>query len=368
MNSLAKVGCALAALGLVGCGSVAEAPGQKQLSAEVGQVRSQLGSLEASLNKSAKQIDELTALAQANQVQLRQLAKKSVEQAAAPAAAAAPEAPVAASADPAVRRALFRENIREFFAQSGGDLLLPVDDLPPVVLETIQETIPGLELTEVEQRRRGEGVEFDVRGTLGKKKFRLRIAADGTVLDAELPPDQAPQIVWDAASQTIPGIVLTEVRQKRRGGRVEFDVRGKLGNKKFKLRIGADGTVLEAELPLELAPQPVRDAASQTIPGIKLASVKQKRRGERVEFEVRGKLGKKKLKLLIAADGTVLEAELPLDQTPQIIWDAVAEAIPGIELTAVEQRQDDEGVYYCLRGRVGKKKSHLHLNADGTVR
>ncbi|MCH7553766.1 MAG: hypothetical protein IIC82_07200, partial [Chloroflexi bacterium] len=145
MNSLAKVGCALATLGLVGCGSVAEAPGQKQLSAEVGQVRSQLGSLEASLEQSAKQIDELTALARANQVQLGQLAKKSVEHAvAAPAASAAPAAaaPAATQIDPAVLRALFRENIREFFAQAGGDLLLPVDDLPPVVLETLQETIP----------------------------------------------------------------------------------------------------------------------------------------------------------------------------------------------------------------------------------
>ena len=65
MNSLAKAGCALAALGLVGCGSVAEAPGQKQLSAEVEQVRHKLGSLEASLKQNAQQIDELTALARA---------------------------------------------------------------------------------------------------------------------------------------------------------------------------------------------------------------------------------------------------------------------------------------------------------------
>ena len=148
MNSLAKGGCVLTLLGLVGCGSVDESPGQKQLSAEAGQVQHQLGSLEASLKQNAEQIDRLTALARANQVELRQLAKKSVGIVAAPVAPAAATAPV----DPAVLRALVRENIREFFAQAGRPLRLPLSDLPPAVRETLLETIPGIQVRSVEQK------------------------------------------------------------------------------------------------------------------------------------------------------------------------------------------------------------------------
>ncbi len=154
MNTLAKVGCALVTLGLVGCVEVAEAPGQKQPSAEAGQVQLQLRSLEASLKQNAKQIEKLTALAQANQVQLRQLARKSVGKAAAPATPPAPPAgPAAAAAvDPAELRALVGEIIREFFAQAGKPLKLPLTDLPPAVRETLQETIPGMQIRSVEQK------------------------------------------------------------------------------------------------------------------------------------------------------------------------------------------------------------------------
>ena len=96
MNSLAKIGCALATLGLVGCGSETKSPGQRQPSAKVGQFERQMQSLQTSLKQNAKQIEKLTALAQANHIQLQQLANKSVKHAA--------SAPV----DPAVLRELVR--------------------------------------------------------------------------------------------------------------------------------------------------------------------------------------------------------------------------------------------------------------------
>ena len=126
--------------------------------------------------------------------------------------------------------------------------------------------------------------------------------------------------------------------------------------------------MLEAELPPELAPQLVRDAVLTAVPGIKLTRVELDIDDGEVVFNVDGRLGKKKIELRIAADGTVLNAELPLALVPRVILQAARNAVPGIDLDdEVDLKTRDGEVVYDFKGEVGDQDYELRISEAGVV-
>ena len=85
-------------------------------------------------------------------------------------------------------------------------------------------------------------------GRLGRKKYDLRIAADGTVLEADLPLALVPRIITDAARNAVPGIDLdNDAKLETRDGEHVYEIDGDVGDRDYELRISAAGVVLRIE-------------------------------------------------------------------------------------------------------------------------
>ena len=108
------------------------------------------------------------------------------------------------------------------------------------------------------------------------------------------------------------------VERKMRDGRVVFDLEGEVGGKDYWLRIAADGEVIEAEMPISSAPKAVRDAAAREVEGIELRRVQRDIDDGEVIFEVKGRVGKDRYTIRVSPVGEILGVEMPLGQVPQV--------------------------------------------------
>jgi uncharacterized membrane protein YkoI len=124
-------------------------------------------------------------------------------------------------------------------------------------------------------------------------------------------PDELPQSVKDAAAKTLEGAAITRAEQRHDKGRTYYKLKARLGGQEYDLRITAEGKVTEAEMPVDLAPQVVKDAAAKAVEGIILSQVKlEPGRGGQL-FDVEGRAGGKKYDLQILPDGQVIEIDGP---------------------------------------------------------
>jgi len=58
-----------------------------------------------------------------------------------------------------------------------------------------------------------------------------------------------PAVVKDAAAKAVAGIVLEdEVEQQTKDGKVVYEFDGKVGDKKYEIKVGADGKVIKTKV------------------------------------------------------------------------------------------------------------------------
>jgi len=65
--------------------------------------------------------------------------------------------------------------------------------------------------------------------------------------DGKIALDQVPAAVKAAAEQAVTGIVLTEAKKKTKDGKVIYELAGKVGDKSHKIKVDADGKVLNGK-------------------------------------------------------------------------------------------------------------------------
>lgn len=73
--------------------------------------------------------------------------------------------------------------------------------------------------------------------------------ASGPLLDddEEIPLDQVPQVVKDAALAAVPGLVLEEAEKETENGVVLYCLEGAAGGKEYEVEVTENGTVVEVE-------------------------------------------------------------------------------------------------------------------------
>lgn len=70
---------------------------------------------------------------------------------------------------------------------------------------------------------------------------------DGEENEEEIPLDQVPQVVKDAALKVVEGITLTEAEKETEDSGVVYEIEGTAGGKEYVIEVAADGKVLEVE-------------------------------------------------------------------------------------------------------------------------
>ncbi|MHC4506134.1 MAG: hypothetical protein ACYTFI_22800 [Planctomycetota bacterium] len=154
-----------------------------------------------------------------------------------------------AQVDPDQIGRIVDERMRESIVMATGKARMQPDALPAVVAAAAAKTLEGAQITRAEQRRDGDRTYYKLKTRLGGREYDLRITAEGKVTEAEMPVDLAPQVVKEAAAKAVEGIVLSQVKlEPGRGGQL-YDVEGRSGGRKYDLQILPDGQVIEIDGP-----------------------------------------------------------------------------------------------------------------------
>ncbi len=68
-----------------------------------------------------------------------------------------------------------------------SDTEIPLTDVPANIINIVQNTLPGISLTEAEKEIHDDSVTYELEGKLiNGKKYEIKIAESGTIIKIEL--------------------------------------------------------------------------------------------------------------------------------------------------------------------------------------
>jgi uncharacterized membrane protein YkoI len=68
-----------------------------------------------------------------------------------------------------------------------NEVEVPVSELPANIISIVQNTLPGITLTEAEKETKDDTVIYELEGKLiNGKEYEIKIAEDGTIIKVEL--------------------------------------------------------------------------------------------------------------------------------------------------------------------------------------
>ena len=72
-------------------------------------------------------------------------------------------------------------------SENNSEIEIPVSEVPANIISIVQDTLPGISLTEAEKEISDDIVIYELEGKLiNGKEYEIKIAADGTIIKIEL--------------------------------------------------------------------------------------------------------------------------------------------------------------------------------------
>jgi hypothetical protein len=139
-----------------------------------------------------------------------------------------------------------------------------------------------------------------------------------------------------------------------------------------RLHLGPAGEVkhVAADLPLEQVPQIVKDAVDRERPGGRVLRAERRWSGETTRFAVTKVVDALRHVFVIDPAGRLVrtEIEIPPSRAPQIILDAGNQAAPGGSLLSVSEVREGDRLEYLIRKRNGEQILAVRVGSGGELR
>lgn len=72
-------------------------------------------------------------------------------------------------------------------SDTDSDTEIPLTDVPSNIINIVQNTLPGISLSEAEKKIRDDGIIYELEGKLiNGKKYEIKITESGTIIKIEL--------------------------------------------------------------------------------------------------------------------------------------------------------------------------------------
>jgi len=122
-------------------------------------------------------------------------------------------------------------------------------DLPAPARAAVEKWLAGGTIQKIEKEDEDGKVIYDVEATVNGKHAEADIAADGTVLTTEegVAYDSLPKAVRDAAEKYFGSAKDLNAAKELEKGKAQYEVEGKMGDKKVTLKFDDTGKILEEE-------------------------------------------------------------------------------------------------------------------------
>ncbi len=133
---------------------------------------------------------------------------------------------------------------------------------------------------------------------------------DGDEAEEAVAFDKLPAAVQKAVKEAFPGATVTECVKETEDGKVEYEVELKSGKLEAEIELDASGKILETEteeeIPLDQLPETVRDAVGKLVKGGKLLEAERTTKDDSTAYEVEVQCGAVVLELGMDGSGKVL--------------------------------------------------------------
>jgi uncharacterized membrane protein YkoI len=135
------------------------------------------------------------------------------------------------------------------------------------------------------------------------------------------------------------------------------------------LAVGAQVNAKEEEVPLDQLPKAVLDAVKAKFPGAKLTEAEKETKDGKTTYEIGLEQKGQEYTVSATAEGkiTEVEREVEIKDLPKAVTDAIKKKYPNAKMEEAEEVTADNKTTYEVIVKSGKKELELTLDAGGKI-
>lgn len=268
----------------------------------------------------------------------------------------------------------FRRLILACFSLTAARVCLADDDstpvalaqIPPSVQKVISTQIGGGTLEDIYQsHEEGQAVydvDFDSKAGI-EGGFTVR--ADGAIVSVEVGLDDTPAPVRKTILAQAAGWQVDSIDKNLDPGDTTYDIEVSKGAATQDFTVDDDGSLLSISLPLNQTPDTVASAIQAQADSAHIDSIYKNLDDTDLTYDVEVDANGVSRNFTIGADGSLLDAEIALSETPPAVHTTIAEQAQGAAVKSIDENFDpDDGNTFDVVTAAGKS---FTVGADGTL-
>ncbi len=126
---------------------------------------------------------------------------------------------------------------------------ISLSEVPQAVRASIEHETKGFEIDDIEREKDDGKIVYEVDAENETGQMKLKIAADGTLLekDQEMDSDTLPRAVFDAVKKEFGDVYFGDIEKRYRRGRTYYKIDAQTDRLEIELEIAEDGKILDKE-------------------------------------------------------------------------------------------------------------------------
>jgi uncharacterized membrane protein YkoI len=224
---------------------------------------------------------------------------------------------------------------------------VPLTQAPPAVQKTIAAQIGGGKLEDIYQSDENGEPIFDVGFTTqAGQEHGFSVAPDGTLLSTEIGLAEAPAAVQKTIQAEAAGWGLDGIDRNVEASGATYDVEVTKNGRTQNFTVDDDGTLLSIAVPLEETPAAVQKAIQAQANGAQVGDIDKNVDEPEITFDVETSKAGVPRNFTVAADGTLVSAEVALAETPAPVQATIAAQAAGGTVKSIDENFEPDGVTY----------------------
>lgn len=185
---------------------------------------------------------------------------------------------------------------------------------------------------------------------------------------ADISLDKLPTAAQKMVKAQLKGGEVSSISKDEDDGKITFEVEAKKGDTKWSFTVAADGSLLEVEIPLSEAPAEVQKTIKATVGKGKIDTVTKSIDDGEVTYDVDFTTAEGKDRFLsVDPDGTLNTLEIGFEDLAKPIQEKVKELAGKWQIDAVLKSFEEGKVYWDIQLSLDKQDRDFRLADDGKL-
>ncbi len=242
-------------------------------------------------------------------------------------------------------------------------------ETPPAVRKTISQQAKGGKITRIVKTFDEDESTFEVKFNKRGKPHEFVVGLDGDLISRVLTMQETPKPVQATIRKEMGKGEVVQILKTIEEGEVFFqvDIVKEREQEPRTMNITADGTLASIQVFVNELPPKVQSTIRGELRGGKVAEVYKSFDEDGFTFELDIIRKDKPYAVSVNGDGTLIEAELELADTPEAVQKTMKEALADTEIDSIAKSLEEGEVIYVAEFTKNEKSQTLSVAADGKL-